>query len=148
MLKEFKEFALRGNVIDMSVGIIIGASFGKIVTSLVSDILMPPLGLVMGKMDFANLFLDLGHHGYTSIAQAKAAGAATVNYGMFINNVIDFILVAFALFILIRQVNRWTKKLGPATAEAVAVTKPCKYCVSSIPLAATRCPFCTSELSA
>lgn len=142
MLKEFKEFAMRGNVLDMAVGIIIGAAFGKIVTSLVNDILMPPFGLVLGKMDFSNLFLNISGTSYPSLAAAKAAGAATINYGIFINNVIDFLIVAFVIFLLIRQVNRWNK---PAPAAAPP-TKDCPYCASAIPLKATRCPLCTSEL--
>lgn len=142
MLKEFKEFAMRGNVLDMAVGIIIGAAFGKIVTSLVNDILMPPFGLVLGKMDFSNLFLNISGISYPSLAAAKAAGAATINYGIFINNVIDFLIVAFVIFLLIRQVNRWNK---PAPAAAPP-TKDCPYCASAIPLKATRCPLCTSEL--
>jgi large conductance mechanosensitive channel len=142
MLKEFKEFAMRGNVLDMAVGIIIGAAFGKIVTSLVSDVLMPPFGLILGKMDFSNLFLNISGTSYPSLAAAKAAGAATINYGIFINNVIDFLIVAFVIFLLVRQVNRWNK---PAPAAA-PTTKDCPYCASAIPLKATRCPLCTSEL--
>jgi large conductance mechanosensitive channel len=144
MLKEFKEFAMRGNVLDMAVGIIIGAAFGKIITSLVTDILMPPLGLVLGKVDFSSLFLNISGKSYDSLAAAKAAGAATVNYGIFINNVIDFLIVAFAIFLLVRQVNRWGK---PAPAPAPApTTKACPFCATQIPLAATRCPNCTSEI--
>lgn len=144
MFKEFKEFAMRGNVLDMAVGIIIGAAFGKIITSLVGDILMPPLGLVLGKVDFSNLFLNISGKSYDSLAAAKAAGAATINYGIFLNNIIDFLIVAFAIFMLIRQVNRWNK---PAPAAAPA-TKDCIYCATAIPLAAKRCPHCTSELRA
>ena len=142
MLKEFKEFAMRGNVLDMAVGIIIGAAFGKIVTSLVNDILMPPFGLILGKMDFSSLFLNISGTSYPSLAAAKAAGAATINYGAFINNVIDFLIVAFVIFLLVRQVNRWNK---PAPTPA-PTTKDCPYCASAIPLKATRCPLCTSEL--
>jgi large conductance mechanosensitive channel len=142
MLKEFKQFAMRGNVLDMAVGIIIGAAFGKIITSLVSDILMPPLGLVLGKVDFSNLFLNISGKTYDSLAAAKAAGAATINYGLFLNNIIDFLIVAFAIFLLIRQVNRWNK---PAPA-ATPTTKDCPYCATAIPIAAKRCPNCTSEL--
>jgi large conductance mechanosensitive channel len=144
MFKEFKEFAMRGNVLDMAVGIIIGAAFGKIITSLVGDILMPPLGLVLGKVDFSNLFLNISGKSYDSLAAAKTAGAATINYGIFLNNIIDFLIVAFAIFMLIRQVNRWNK---PAPAAAPA-TKDCTYCATAIPLAAKRCPHCTSELRA
>lgn len=141
MLKEFKEFAMRGNVLDMAVGIIIGAAFGKIITSLVSDILMPPLGLVLGKVDFSSLFLNISGASYSSLAAAKAAGAATINYGVFLNNIIDFLIVAFAVFLLVRQVNRWSTK--PAAAPT---TRDCPYCATKIPLAATRCPNCTSEI--
>jgi large conductance mechanosensitive channel len=144
MLKEFKQFAMRGNMLDMAVGIIIGAAFGKIITSLVADILMPPLGLVLGNVDFSNLFLNISGKTYDSLAAAKAAGAATINYGIFLNNIIDFLIVAFAIFLLIRQVNRWNK---PAPAAA-PTTKDCPYCATAIPLAAKRCPNCTSELRA
>ena len=143
MLKEFKEFAMRGNVLDMAVGIIIGAAFGKIVTSFVGDVLMPPLGLILGKVDFANLFINLSGKSYTSVAEAKAAGAATLNVGVFINTVIDFILVAFAIFLLVKQVNRLKRQ-----PEAAPTTKECLFCFSTIPLKATRCPHCTSELKA
>ncbi|HUJ30607.1 MAG TPA: large-conductance mechanosensitive channel protein MscL [Candidatus Acidoferrum sp.] len=141
MLKEFKEFAMRGNVLDMAVGIIIGAAFGKIITSLVGDILMPPLGRILGKVDFSNLFLNISGKSYDSLAAAKAAGAATINYGMFLNSVIDFLIVAFAIFLLVRQVNRWNKP-----APVAVTTKDCPYCATSIPIAATRCPNCTSEI--
>lgn len=116
MWKEFKQFAMRGNVLDMAVGIIIGAAFGKIVSSFVSDVLMPPLGLMLGKMDFSNLFIDLSGHGYKSLPEAKAAGAATLNYGLFLNSVIDFVIVAFAIFLLIRAVNKLHEKKGPEAA--------------------------------
>ena len=142
MLKEFKEFAMKGNVIDMAVGIIIGAAFGKIVTSFVNDILTPPIGRVIGKMDFSNLFINLSGQEYASLAEAKKAGAATINYGVFLNATIDFVIVAFALFLLIRQINR-LKRQQPAAAPTV---KDCSYCFSSIPLKAVRCPQCTSEL--
>ena len=141
MLKEFKEFAMRGNVLDMAVGIIIGAAFGKIITSLVTDILMPPLGLVLGKVDFSNLFLNISGKSYDSLAAAKAAGAATINYGIFLNNIIDFLIVAFAIFLLVRQVNRWNKP-----AAAAPTTKDCPYCATKIPINASRCPNCTSEI--
>ncbi len=143
MLKEFRDFAMRGNVIDLAVGIIIGAAFGKIVSSLVNDILMPPIGILLGKVDFSNLFLNLSAKHYDSLAEAKAAGAATINYGVFINNVIDFAIVAFAVFLLVKQVNRLTKKPEPAAAPT---TKECPFCVSAIPIKATRCPHCTSEI--
>ena len=142
MLKEFKEFAMRGNVLDMAVGIVIGAAFGSIVTSFVSDILMPPIGLLLGRVDFSNLFINLKGH-YPSVAAAKAAGAATLNYGIFMNTVINFIIVAFAIFLLVRYVNKLFPKPVPAPAPAV---KNCKFCFSSIPAQATRCPHCTSDL--
>jgi large conductance mechanosensitive channel len=145
MFKEFKEFAMRGNVVDMAIGIIIGAAFGKIIASFVSDILMPPIGLLLGRVDFANLFLNLSSTDYPSLAAAKAAGAATVNYGVFINTVIDFLFVAFAVFLLVKQINRLNRGPEPAAPPA---TKECPYCVSAIPLKAIRCPHCTSELKA
>jgi large conductance mechanosensitive channel len=145
MWKEFRDFAMRGNVIDLAIGVIIGAAFGKIVTSLVNDVLMPPLGLLLGKVDFSSLFINLSGTHYNSLAEAKAAGAATLNYGVFINNIIDFLLVAFAVFLLVKQVNRFMPKPAePAPADA----KECSYCKSSIPKAATRCPHCTSQLAA
>jgi large conductance mechanosensitive channel len=144
MLKEFKAFAMRGNVLDMAVGIIIGAAFGRIITSLVGDVIMPPIGLLLGKVDFSSLFLNISGTSYPTLAAAKAAGAATINYGSFLNTVIDFLIVAFVIFLIVRQVNRWSK---PAPAAA-PTTKECPYCVSSIPIKATRCPNCTSELRA
>ena len=126
MLKEFKAFAMRGNVMDMAVGIIIGAAFGRIITSLVTDVLMPPLGLALGKVDFSNLFMNISGTPYPTLAAAKAAGAATINYGLFINSVIDFLIVAFVIFLIVRQVNRWNK---PAPA-AEATTKDCPYCAT------------------
>jgi len=142
MLKEFKEFAMRGNVMDMAVGIIIGAAFGRIVTSLVSDILMPPIGLLLGKVDFSTLFVNISGTHYDTLAQAKAAGAATINYGLFLNTTIDFVIVAFVIFLSVRQINRWNKPV-PVPAPA---TKDCPYCYSAIPVKATRCPNCTSEV--
>jgi large conductance mechanosensitive channel len=144
MFKEFREFAMRGNVLDMAVGIVIGAAFGRIITSLVNDILMPPIGLLLGKADFSSLFLNLSGKSYATLAEAKAAGAATINYGMFLNTVIDFAIVALVIFLMVRQINRWNK---PAPAPAPS-TKECPYCVSAIPVKATRCPNCTSELRA
>jgi large conductance mechanosensitive channel len=144
MFKEFKEFAMRGNVIDMAIGIIIGAAFGKIVTSLVNDILMPPIGLLLGKVDFSNLFINLTGKPYSTLADAKAAGVATISYGIFINTVIDFIIVAFVIFLLIRQVNRLKRQ--PEIPPAVPTTKECPYRISHIPIKATRCPHCTTEL--
>jgi large conductance mechanosensitive channel len=146
MLKEFKEFAMRGNVLDMAVGIIIGAAFGRIITSVVSDILMPPIGLLLGKVDFGNLYVNLSGGTYTSLADAKAAGAATINYGMFINAIIDFVIVAFVIFMLVRQINRLKRQ--PEAIPVAPTTKDCPYCLSAVPLKATRCPFCTSELKA
>jgi large conductance mechanosensitive channel len=142
MFKEFKEFAVRGNVIDLAVGIIIGAAFGKIVNSFVTDILMPPVGLLLGKMDFSNLFINLSGKEFASVAQAKAAGAATINYGLFLNSIIDFVIVAFAIFLLIKQINRFQRE-KPAAAPS---TKECPYCLSAVALKATRCPNCTSDL--
>ena len=139
MFKEFKEFAVKGNVIDMAVGIIIGAAFGKIVNSLVKDVLMPPIGLLLGKVDFSNLFVNLSGKSYETLSSAKAAGVATINYGLFINTLIDFIILALAIFLMVRQVNRLKRQPEPST-------KACPYCLSKIPLEATRCPHCTSEL--
>lgn len=143
MLQEFKKFALQGNVLDMAIGIIIGAAFGKIVSSLVSDMLMPPIGLLIGKLDFSALFVSLSGQTYASLAEAKAAGAPTINYGLFLNNVIDFLIVAFVIFLLVKQVNRLKRKEAPAPAPA---TRDCPRCLSAIPLRATRCAFCTSDL--
>jgi len=143
MIKEFKEFAMRGNVLDMAVGIIIGAAFGQIVNSFVQDILMPPIGRLLGHVDFSNLFVSLSGAHYDTVAAAKAAGAATLNYGVFLNTVINFLIVAFAVFLLVRQVNRFAPKPAPAAAPA---TRECPYCLSTIPAKATRCSQCTSEL--
>ena len=143
MLKEFKEFAMRGNVIDLAVGLVIGAAFGKIVTSLVNDIIMPPIGLLLGKVNFTDLFINLTKTPYATLAAAKEAGAATLNYGIFLNTIIDFIIVAFAIFLLVRWVNKMRK---PAPAAAPS-TKDCPFCCTSIPIQATRCPHCTSELT-
>ena len=142
MLKEFKEFAMRGNVVDMAVGIIIGAAFGKIVSSFVNDIIMPPIGLLLGGVDFSNIFINLSGGDYASLEAAQAAGAATLNIGLFINTVLDFIIVAFAIFIVIKQMNRFKKQ-----EEAPPPTsKDCPHCLTAIPLKATRCPNCTSQL--
>ena len=143
MFKEFKEFAMRGNVLDLAVGVIIGAAFGKIVTSFVGDILMPPIGLILGRVDFTNLFLDLKGGGYATLADAKKAGDPTLNYGLFINTCIDFIIVTFAVFILVKQVNRLQ---APAPAPAPPPTKECPFCMAAIPVKASRCPQCTSQL--
>ncbi len=149
MLKEFKEFAMKGNVLDMAVGIIIGAAFGSIIGSLVKDVLMPPIGLLLGNVDFSNLFIVLkegaGATGpYATVAEANKAGAVTVNYGLFINSIINFLIIAFAVFMLVRSVNRLKRK--SEEAPAAATDKACPYCLSNIPLKATRCPNCTSEL--
>lgn len=144
MLKEFKEFIVRGNVVDMAVGIIIGAAFGKIVTSFVNDILMPPIGLLLGRADFANLFINLSGQPYATLEEAKAAGAATINYGMFINTVLDFIIVGFVIFLFIRQINRMKRE--EEAPPAMPTNKECPYCLSTVPIKATRCPHCTSEL--
>lgn len=142
MIKEFREFIMRGNVVDLAVGIIIGAAFGKIVTSFVNDILMPPLGLLLGKINFADLFINLSDKPYPSVAAAKAAGAPTINYGMFLSSVIDFVIVGFAIFLMIKQINRFKQK----PVEAAPSTKECPFCLSTIPVKATRCPHCTSVL--
>jgi large conductance mechanosensitive channel len=143
VFKEFKEFAIKGNVMDMAVGIIIGAAFGRIVGSLVSDVLMPPIGLLLGKVDFANLFINLSGTGYPSVAAAKAAGAPTLNYGMFLNTVLEFLIVAFAVFLVVRQINRLRREPAPAAPA----TRDCPHCLTAIPLKATRCPACTSQVT-
>ena len=143
MLEEFKKFAMRGNVIDMAVGVIIGGAFGKIVSSFTNDVLMPPIGLLLGKVDFSNLFLNLSGTPYPSLADAKKAGAATVNYGVFLNSIIDFVIIAFVLFLLITQLNRL---LAPAPPPASLTTKECPFCLSQIALRASRCAHCTSQL--
>ncbi len=146
MLKEFREFAMRGNVLDMAIGIIIGAAFGKIVTSLVNDVVMPPIGLLLGKVDFTNLYLNLSGGSFASLADAEAAGAPLVKYGVFLNTVLDFVIVAFVIFLVVRQVNKLKRKEEALPAEPT--TKDCPYCVTTIPIKATRCPSCTSELKA
>lgn len=143
MFKQFKEFIMRGNVLDLAVGVIIGAAFGKIVSSLVADIIMPPIGVILGKVDFSNLFVDLSGKGYQTLDAAKKAGAATINYGVFLNNVIDFLIVAFVIFIVVKEAN----KLKKAPAVAAPTTKECPFCHTNIPIPATRCPNCTSQLS-
>jgi len=148
MFKEFKEFAMKGNVIDMAVGIIIGAAFGTIIKSLVDDVLMPPIGLLLGNVDFSNFFVTIKEGKlagpYATLAAAKNAGAVTVNIGIFINTIISFLIVAFSVFIVIKNVNRFKKE--PPTADPT--TKECPFCLSAIPIKATRCPHCTSELKA
>jgi large conductance mechanosensitive channel len=144
MLKEFREFALRGNVMDLAVGVIIGAAFGKIISSLVNDIIMPPLGLLLGGVDFSNLFLNLSGTPYATLAEAQAAGAPTLNYGLFLQNIVDFLIVAFVIFLLVRWINNLSKRNAAPEAPS---TKVCPYCYSGIPIKATRCPECTSDLT-
>ncbi len=144
MWKDFRAFIMRGNVVDLAIGVIIGAAFGKIVSSLVSDVIMPPIGLLLGQVDFSSIFIPLSSHHYDTIAAAKAAGAPTINIGMFINAIIDFVIVAFVVFIVMRYVNQMLPKPPPAAVT----TKDCPRCATQIPLAATRCPNCTSELGA
>jgi large conductance mechanosensitive channel len=142
MLKEFRDFALRGNVLDLAVAVVLGAAFGRIITSLVDDVLMPPLGLLFGGVDFRELFIDLSRRGYATLAEAQAAGAPLIRYGQFLNTIVAFLIVAFAIFLLVRQLNRFfAKPAAPATRE-------CSYCLSSIPLKATRCAHCTAQLAA
>ena len=142
MLKEFKEFAMRGNVVDLAVGIILGTAFGNIVTVLVNQVLMPPIGLLLGNVDFSNLFINLSGQKFTSLTQAQDAGAPVIAYGLFINALISFIIVAFVVFLLVKGINRMKTEPKPADPT----TKDCPYCLSTIPLKATRCPNCTSEL--
>jgi large conductance mechanosensitive channel len=145
MFKEFKEFAMRGNVIDLAVGVIIGASFGKIVTSLVDDIIMPPIGLLLRGVDFPNLFITLKGEHYATLVEAKQhQGVVTLNYGLFVNTIINFLIVAFCVFLLVQQVNRWTRKPEPVAAPT---TKECPQCAMSIPINAKKCPHCTSQLA-
>ncbi len=144
MWNDFRAFVMRGNVVDLAIGVIIGAAFGRIVSSLVSDIIMPPIGLILGEVDFSSIFITLSSHHYDTIAAAKAAGAPTINIGVFVNAVIDFIIVALVVFLVMRYVNKMLPKPPPAEPT----TKDCPYCISAIPLAATRCPNCTSELPA
>lgn len=143
MWKEFKDFAMRGNMLDLAVGVVIGGAFGKIISSLVSDIIMPLIGLMLGKVDFTNLFITLGDGTFNTLADAKKAGVATINYGLFLNNILDFLIIAFSIFIVIKQINRFTKKEQP---PAPATTKACKYCFTEIHMDATRCPNCTSVI--
>jgi large conductance mechanosensitive channel len=142
MFGEFKKFIMRGNVLDLAIGVVIGGAFGKIVTSLVNDVLMPVIGLALGKVDFSGLFISLNGQGYATLAEAKAAKAPTLNYGIFLNTVIEFLIIAFVIFIIVKQVNRF-KKPEPAAAPT---TKDCPQCCTAIPLAAKRCPACTSQL--
>lgn len=139
MFKEFREFVMRGNVMDLAIGIIIGAAFGKIITSFVSDILMPPIGLLLGQVDFTNLYINLSGGSYDTLKAAKDAGAVTINYGLFIGTIIDFLIVAFVIFLVVRKINSMRR-------QEAATTQDCPFCQSSIPVTATRCPQCTSEL--
>jgi large conductance mechanosensitive channel len=142
MFDEFKQFAMRGPVLDLAIGVVIGAAFGKIVASLVADVIMPPIGLFTGGIDFTNLFIDLSGRGFESLAAARAAGAATINYGVFLNTIVEFIIIAFVLFLLVRQVNRMRQP-----APAAPATKDCPMCLMAVNLKARRCPHCTSELA-
>jgi large conductance mechanosensitive channel len=141
MLKEFKDFVMRGNLLELALAFILGVAFGRVVTSLVNDVIMPPIGLLLGGMDFSNLFINLSKTPYATLAEAQVAGAPTINYGVFVLTVLDFVIVAFVVFMLVRAVNRMQrpKPVAPTTKE-------CPYCLSIIPLRATRCPHCTSEL--
>jgi large conductance mechanosensitive channel len=145
MIEEFKKFVLRGNVMDLAVAVIIGGAFGKIVSSLVADLIMPLIGLVMGKVSFVDLFYALDGNSYESLQAARDAGAGVLAWGVFIQNIIDFIVIAFVIFLMIKAINKLTVKPAPAAAAAPA-TKECPYCVSAIPVKATRCPNCTSQL--
>jgi len=144
MLKEFRDFAIKGNMLDMAVGIVVGVAFGKIVSSLVADILMPPISILTGKVDFTNLFISLNGQSYNTLKAAKDAGAPTLNYGLFLGNIIDFLIVAFAIFVIVRQINRWKK---PVEVSNQPATKECPHCLSLIPLRASRCAHCTAELT-
>ena len=144
MLKEFKDFAMRGNVLDMAIGVILGAAFGKIVSSFVSDILMPPIGLLLGHVDFSSLFVNLSGQPQPSLAAAKSAGVPTINYGVFFQTILDFTIIAFVIFIVVKQVNRFSKPHAPAPPS----NKNCPYCLSEIPVKATRCAHCTSDVKA
>ncbi len=141
MLKEFKEFAMRGSVLDLAVGVIIGAAFGKVVSSLVEDVIMPPVGRLLGHVDFSNLFINLTDKSFDSLKAAKDAGAATLNYGLFLNTIISFLIVAFAVFLLVRAVNKWLPKPAPPVT-----TKECPQCAMAIPVGAKKCGHCTSAL--
>ena len=145
MWKEFRAFVMRGNVLELAVAVVLGAAFGRVVTSLVEDVLMPPIGLALGGVDFRNLFVDLSRGGYATLAEAQAAGAPTLRYGMFINTIVNFLIIAFTIFLLVR----WANRMFPSTAPASApVTRDCPYCLSAVPLAARRCAHCTSEITA
>ncbi len=145
MLKEFKEFAMRGNVLDMAIGIIMGVAFGAIITSLVNDVIMPPIGLLLGQVDFSNLYINLSGTEFASLAAAEEAGAPVIKFGVFLNAVLNFLIVAFVIFLLVRQVNKLKAK---EEAPSEPTTKDCDYCKTEVPIAAVRCPHCTSELKA
>lgn len=144
MIKAFKEFIQKGNVLDMAVGFIMGAAFGKVVSSLINDVLMPPIGLLLGKVDFAGLYINLSGEPFENLAAAKAAGAPTISYGLFINTLLEFLIVALAVFLLVKWINAFRRR--PAAVPVAPTTKECPYCLSAVPLKAVRCPFCTSEL--
>ncbi|HPO96321.1 MAG TPA: large conductance mechanosensitive channel protein MscL [Elusimicrobiales bacterium] len=146
MFKDFKEFIMRGNVVDMAVGVIIGGAFGKIVSSLVNDIIMPPIGMLTGGVDFSNLYLNLSGKEYSSLAEAQKAGAATINYGVFLNTVINFLIISAAIFIMISQINKLKAKLEKPAPVAPPLTKECPYCISVIPIKAVKCAHCGSDL--
>ncbi len=148
MLKEFREFALKGNVIDLAVGVIIGAAFGKITTSLVNDVIMPPFGLLLGEVDFSKLYLNLSDKTFATLAEAKAAGAPVIAYGSFVNTILEFTIIAFAIFIMVRQINRLRTILGTQDAPPAPMEKSCPKCLSTIPLQATKCRACTADLPA
>jgi len=145
MMSDFKQFAMRGNVVDLAVGFVLGAAFGKITTSLVSDVIMPPIGLILGKVDFSSLYVNLSERQFATLAAAKTAGAPIIAYGTFISTIIDFVIVAFAMFLLVQQMNRFAP---PPAAAPAPPEKDCPYCLSKIPLAATKCAHCTADLKA
>ncbi len=144
IMDEFKQFVMRGNVIDMAVGVIIGGAFGKIVASMVSDMIMPPIGLLLGKVDFSSLYINMSGKAFASLAEAQKAGVPTLNYGLFLNNVINFLIVAFVIFIMIKQINKLQKPAKPGT-PAAPTTRECPFCCSTIAIKAVRCPNCTSQ---
>lgn len=146
MWNEFKKFAMKGNVVDLAIGVVIGGAFGKIVTSLVNDIIMPLIGTLVGKVDFSNLYINLSGQHFNSLQEAKAAGVATINYGLFLNNIINFLIIAFSIFLVIRQINK-LKDFAIKKEEVKPTTKTCPYCFTEIPIEAVRCPHCTSKLS-
>ena len=147
MLEEFRKFIMRGNVLDLAVAVIIGAAFGKIVTSLVNDVVMPPIGLILGQVDFSNLYISLNGQAFPNLAAAKAAGAPTLNYGVFLNTIIEFLIIAIVIFLVVRALNRVQQGIKKPVPASAPTTKECPYCFSTIPLKATRCPQCTSDLT-